>query len=130
MPLAAHVGSRRYAGDLPLLQILNPCDAALGISHHLTEEKREGGTAELAIAAAVQVSVIDGFAVGGDAQAGTGTGQGRGLDLLGGVVLMVFLRWGGGIGGCSAEGEHSVVSWLRHVGCCVWWCLRWWVWMS
>lgn len=105
-------------GNLPLLQILDPRHATLGIGDHLAEEKGKGGAAQLAVAAAIQVSIVDGFAVGGDAQAGTGTGQGRGLDLLGGMVL-VFLRWGGGGGGCSAEGEHGVVSWLRHVAV---WC--------
>jgi hypothetical protein len=53
------------SGGLPFLQILDTCYSPLGVCDHLSEEKGETGSAELCIAAAVQVSVVDCFAIGG-----------------------------------------------------------------
>lgn len=55
-------------GIVPSFQILDPGHAFLSIAHHLTEEVGEARTAELRGAGAVEVPVIDGFAVGGGAE--------------------------------------------------------------
>jgi len=56
---------------------LDPRHAFLRVAHHLGEKVGEAGAAELGGACAVQVAVVDGFAVGGVAQAG-GAGLGGG----------------------------------------------------
>lgn len=58
-------------------------DAFLSIGHHLAEEVGEAGAAELGGACAVEVSVVNCFAVGGGAEAG---------------VLLLGL-WGSALGG-------------------------------
>lgn len=75
-------GERESAlGDIPLLEILDSCYPFLRIADHLTEEVGEAGAAELGRPRAVEVPVIDGFAVGGGAEAvcgGGGADEGRG----------------------------------------------------
>lgn len=60
--------------NAPFLQILNARDPALSINNHFGEQVRETSAAELPRARAVQVAVVDGFAVGWGAQAGGGGG--------------------------------------------------------
>lgn len=50
--------------SLPFLQILNAGYPPLGICDHLPEQEGEACSAGLCIATAVQVSVVDGFAIG------------------------------------------------------------------
>ena len=80
----------------PSFQILNTGDPFLSIAHHLTEEIGEGGAAELRGAGAVEISVIDGLAVGGGAELLRGALGRRGLR-GGGIGLRERLEtWGGG----------------------------------
>lgn len=60
----------------PFLQILNARHPPLSIDDHFAEQVREAGAAELRIARAVQVAVVDGFAVGWRAETGGGGGFG------------------------------------------------------
>ena len=53
----------------PFLQILYTSDAPLGISDHLAEQIGKARAAQLSIAAAVEVPVVDSLAVGWVAQA-------------------------------------------------------------
>lgn len=54
----------------PFLQILYACYPSLSVCDHLGEEVGEACPAELRIAAAVEVSVVDGLAVRWDAESG------------------------------------------------------------
>lgn len=54
---------------LPPFQILNPRHPSLRVCHHLTKEVREAGFAKLCISSAIEVSVVDSLAIGGDSKA-------------------------------------------------------------
>lgn len=71
----------------PFLQILNPRHPPLGIDDHFAEQVCETGTTELRIASAVQIPVVDCFAIRRCAEAGRRRGFGRELEgwLIGGV---------------------------------------------
>ena len=56
-------------GTIPSFEILDPGYAFLCVADHFAEEVGEAGAAELAGARAVEVPVIDCFAVGGSAEA-------------------------------------------------------------
>lgn len=68
-----------FGGTAPSFEVLYPGDAFLGIAHHLAEEVGEACPAELRGAGTVEVSVIDGFAVGRGAEMLRGSLGGRGL---------------------------------------------------
>ena len=55
--------------DVPPFQILDPRHPPLRVRHHLGEQVGEAGPAELGVARAVQVAVVDRLAVRGDAEA-------------------------------------------------------------
>ena len=65
-------------GSLPSFEILDPRHPFLCIADHFAEEVGEAGAAELAGARAVEVPVVDRFAVRGSAEA-----WGRGWTLEG-----------------------------------------------
>lgn len=56
--------------DVPVFQLLDALYALLRICHHLREQKGKAGLAELRRLGAVERAVVDGFAIGGHAQAG------------------------------------------------------------
>ncbi len=91
-----HEEDAQGGGMVPSLKVLDPGHAFLCVAHHLGEEVGEAGAAELGGPCAVQVAVVDAFAVGGAAQAG-GAGLGSGA---GGRCL----RGGGGRGKCLRSG--------------------------
>lgn len=53
-----------------LLEVRYAFDLFVGVGDHFHEEEGEAGAAEFGTAAAVEVAVVDGFAVTGDAEAG------------------------------------------------------------
>lgn len=55
---------------VPLFKILDPGYFFLGVGYHFCEEVGEAGATELGGAGAVEVSVVDGFAVRWGAEAG------------------------------------------------------------
>lgn len=61
---------------VPSLKILDPSHAFLRVAHHLGEEVGEAGAAELGGPRAVEVAVVDAFAVGGVAEGGRCLGGG------------------------------------------------------
>jgi len=67
--------------DIPPFQILNPRNSLLGICDHLRKEISEAGAAELSCSCAVEVTVVDGFTIGGDAKTSDGGGAGSGLRI-------------------------------------------------
>ena len=73
--------------------------AALGVGDYFGEEVGEAGAAELGGACAVEVSVVDCFAVGWGAEAGAGGSGGVGP---GGVLLLL----GGGLESCGRSREE------------------------
>jgi len=83
-------------GVVPSLEVLDPGHAFLRVAYHLGEEVGEAGAAELGGPCAVQVAVVDAFAVGGVAQAGgAGLGSGAGGRCLrGGGAREKCLRGG------------------------------------
>lgn len=62
----------------PFFKILNPRHAPLSVNDHFAEEVGETGAVELRIARAVQVAVVDRFAVGWRAETGGAGGGGGG----------------------------------------------------
>ena len=82
-------------GNVPPLEILDAGYALLRVSDHLAEEVGEAGATELGRPGAVEVSVIDGLAVGGGAETGGGE---RGFE-----------RGGGGGGGDRGLGALGCV---------------------
>lgn len=60
----------KYVCYIPSLQILNARYSPLCISYHLAKEIGETGFAELCISGPIEVSIVDGFAIRGDAEAG------------------------------------------------------------
>jgi len=82
--------------DSPSFQILYPRHPLLRIPHHFSEQVGEAGTAQLGGARAVEVPVVDCFAVCGGAETGGRLGElGDALELGGGLLL----EGGGGLGG-------------------------------
>ena len=59
------LGLNRRAESLPAFEILDACYPLLRIAYHLTEEIGKAGTAELGGTRPIEVSVVDGFPVGG-----------------------------------------------------------------
>ena len=100
-----HEGTREkgHWGIVPLLEILDPGHPLLRVADHLAEEVGEAGAAELGRPSAVEVPVIDGFTVGGGAEAvlggggadesgGEGSGVERGVRALGCVHCIMCLE--------------------------------------
>lgn len=69
---------RRRRFLVPSFKILDARHAFLRVAHDLGEEVGEAGAAELGGPRAVEVAVVDGFAVGGVAKAGGAAGLGDG----------------------------------------------------
>lgn len=67
---------RKTYSNAPFLQILNPRHSPLRIDDHFAEKVGETRAAELRIARAVQVAVVDCFAVGRGAETGGRGGEG------------------------------------------------------
>ena len=64
-------GGRERGGfrqNKPAFKVLNPRHPLLGVCHHLPEQVGETGAAEFRSPAAVQVAVVDRFAVRGGAE--------------------------------------------------------------
>ncbi len=55
-------------GPVPSFEVLNAGHSFLGVTDHLTEEIGKACPAELRGARAIEVSVIDSFAIGGGAE--------------------------------------------------------------
>lgn len=96
-----------HVGSSPFLQILNTCDPSLGICDHLREEVGEARPTGFGIAATIEMSVVDGLAVGRDSES---RGWLRCWSLLWGLWLLLVtgtrLRCA-----CIADGHHGRVSW-------------------
>ena len=120
--------------DIPTFQILNPSHAFLRIRDHLSKEICEAGAAKLCSSRAVEVAVVDGFAIRGDAE--TWGGRGAGSRLWGWQWDSGLRLWrkkgryrrlpSGGLGGshCGLVGWRvEVYVWFwrflggRHVKC-------------
>lgn len=103
---------------IPLLQVLDTCHPPLGISDHLSKQKRKRGTTQIGLLAAIEVSVVDGFAVRGHAQAA------RRL-LLDDLALadrwrrLFFILVGRFFGGSTGRGDGGLPSGGSH--CCAVW---------
>lgn len=57
-------GKFRAAQNIPLLEILYTGNSALRVGHHFSEQKRKRGSTQISLLTSVQMSVVDGFAIG------------------------------------------------------------------